>query len=99
MRDTVITSDANTEVTPPKHSSGPAHNPLFRQQVIEHVRVRQYGSVILTRPVSHLILTCVFVTLALLLIVFFAVFETTRKAPIQGMLVPTAGVTLSLIHI
>ena len=93
MRDTVITSDANTEVTPPKHSSGPAHNPLFRQQVIEHVRVRQYGSVILTRPVSHLILTCVFVTLALLLIVFFAVFETTRKAPIQGMLVPTAGVT------
>lgn len=91
--DTVTTSDANTEVTPPKQSSGPARKSLFRQQVIEHVTVRQYGRVILTRPVSHLILTCVFVTLALLLIVFFAVFETTRKAPIQGMLVPTAGVT------
>jgi membrane fusion protein len=65
---------------------------LFRQQVIEHVTVRQYGTVILTRPVSHVILTCVFVTLALLLIAFFAFFETTRKAPIQGMLVPTAGV-------
>jgi membrane fusion protein len=56
------------------------------------VTVRQYGTVILTRPVSHVILTCVFVTLALLLIAFFAFFETTRKAPIQGMLVPTAGV-------
>lgn len=81
------------EVAPSTHSSSSARKSLFRQQVIEHVTVRQYGSVILTRPVSHLILTCVFVTLALLLIVFFAIFETTRKTFIQGMLVPTAGVT------
>jgi len=31
-------------------------------------------------------------TLVSLLIAFFALFETTRKAPVQGMLVPTAGV-------
>ncbi|MGX9217110.1 HlyD family secretion protein [Massilia varians] len=80
------------EVTQPKHSSGPAHKSLFRQQVIEHVTVRQYGTVILTRPVNHVILTCVFGALTLLLIAFFAFFETTRKAPIQGMLVPTSGV-------
>ncbi|PYD87546.1 hypothetical protein DNF23_38285 [Pseudomonas syringae pv. pisi] len=34
-----------------------------------------------------------FVTLTLLLIIFFATFETIRKVPIQGMLMPTAGVT------
>lgn len=93
MRDTVVSSDSNAEATQPNEVSGRAHNSLFRQQVVEHVTVRQYGSVILTRPISHVILTCVFVTLALLLIAFFAIFETTRKASIQGMLVPTAGVT------
>ncbi|WP_027864588.1 HlyD family secretion protein [Massilia alkalitolerans] len=65
---------------------------MFRQQAIEHVTVRQYGTVILTRPVSHVVLTGVFVTLALLLIAFFLFFETTRKSHVQGMLVPTAGV-------
>jgi len=66
---------------------------LFRQQAIEHMTVRQYGTVILMRPVSHLFLTLFFVTLTLLLIAFFTFFETIRKAPIQGMLVPTSGVT------
>jgi membrane fusion protein len=92
LGDTVTTSDRNAENTSLNQSSSHAPKTLFRQQVIEHVTVRQYGTVILTRPVSHVILTCVFVTLALLLIAFFAFFETTRKAPIQGMLVPTAGV-------
>lgn len=54
--------------------------------------MRQYGTVILTRPVSHVVLTGVFVMLALLLIAFFAFFETTRKSHVQGMLVPTSGV-------
>ena len=54
--------------------------------------MRQYGTVILTRPVSHIVLTCVFLFLILLLIVFFLFFETTRKVVIHGMLVPTAGV-------
>lgn len=54
--------------------------------------MRQYGTVILTRPVSHVVLTGVFVALVLLLIAFFVFFETTRKAHVQGMLVPTAGV-------
>jgi membrane fusion protein len=93
LRDFAITLDPNMEVTPPEKSSDLACKSLFRQQAIEHVTVRQYGSVILTRNVNHLILTWVLVTLALLLIIFFAVFETTRKVSIQGMLVPTAGVT------
>jgi membrane fusion protein len=90
--DTVITSNANMEVTQPEQFSDPAHKPLFRQQVIEHVRVRQYGTVILTRPVTHVMLTYVFGAITLLLIGFFAFFGTTRKVPIQGMLVPTTGV-------
>ncbi|WP_332879529.1 HlyD family secretion protein [Massilia sp. S19_KUP03_FR1] len=81
------------KATSPKQSLDLAHKSLFRQQAIENVTVRQYGSVILTRHTSHLILTCIFVTLALLIIAFFAIFQTTRKVPIQGMLVPTAGVT------
>ena len=41
---------------------------------------------------SHVVLTGIFVTLALLVIAFFALFETTRKSHVQGMLVPAAGV-------
>ena len=92
-RTNVITWEANMESMQPKQSIDPSRKSLFREQAIEHVTVRQYGSVILIRHGSHLILTCVFVMLAALLIVFFAIFETTRKVPIQGMLVPTAGVT------
>ncbi len=77
---------------PTKQFSTSAPKTLFRQQAIEHATVRQYGTVILTRPLNHVVLTCVFVTVALLLIAFFVFFETTRKSHIQGMLVPTAGV-------
>ena len=93
MRDRTIPPDAKLVAESANQSSGLSRTPLFRPQVIEQITLRQYGSVILTRPISHLVLTCVFLTLAFLLVVFFAVFETFRKAPIQGMLVPTAGVT------
>ena len=92
MRDAITTLNENAESILPKQSSEISSKNLFRQQAIEYVTVRQYGTVILTRPFSHVVLTSVFVTLALLLIVFFTFFETTRKAAIQGMLVPTAGV-------
>lgn len=66
---------------------------FFRQEAVEHLTVRQYGTVIITRPISHLAVTGAFLTLTALIISFFIFFETTRKAPIQGMLVPTGGVT------
>jgi membrane fusion protein len=65
---------------------------LFRKKAIEHVTTRQFGTVLLTHPTSHVTLTFIFLTLTLLLIAFLAFFETTRKAPIQGMLVPSTGV-------
>lgn len=74
------------------HPVRPSSQPLFRQEALEHATVRQYGTVILTRSVSHVLLTYLFFFLASLLIAFFTFFETIRKAPIQGMLIPTAGV-------
>lgn len=92
MQNTVSSCDENVRNIAVEQISIPESKNLFRQQAIEHVTVRRYGTVILTRPISHVLLTCFFMTLALMLIAFFAIFETTRKAPIQGMLVPTAGV-------
>jgi membrane fusion protein len=92
LRDAVDSSGENAE----NISSLPANstsNVLFRQQAIDHATARQYGTVILIRSVSHTLLTYIFGVLALLLMAFFSFFETTRKAPIYGMLVPTAGVT------
>lgn len=91
MRDDVTPSDDGAENTPSASCLKPP-NTLFRQQAINHVMVSQYGNVIITHPASHAILTCIFSILTFLLIAFFFHFETTRKAPIQGMLVPTAGV-------
>ncbi|MFC5477583.1 HlyD family secretion protein [Massilia suwonensis] len=91
MRDAITPSGEKTENKSSRPTNS-ASKTLFRQQAVEHITVRQYGTVILTRPVSHIVLTGVFMTLVSLLIAFFALFETTRKAPVQGMLVPTAGV-------
>ncbi|MGX4643161.1 HlyD family secretion protein [Massilia sp. SYSU DXS3249] len=69
-----------------------ASRTLFRSQAIEHVKARQYGTVILANPVSHRVLTAVFVSIALCIIGFFVLFSTTRKAQATGVLLPTAGV-------
>jgi membrane fusion protein len=69
-----------------------AGRPLFREQAIEHVKARQYGTVILTSPLSYRVLTGVFVAIALCILAFFFLFSTTRKAQAVGVLLPTAGV-------
>ena len=65
---------------------------LFRQQAVKHMTVQQYGTVILTRPISHSLLTFIFLSLTSLILLFFSFFETARKAQIYGLLVPTDGV-------
>ncbi|MFN3791260.1 HlyD family secretion protein [Massilia sp.] len=92
MRDADITSEKTRKSLLPDQTSESPPRSLFRQQAIEHSKVRQYGTVIVTRPVSHIVLTFISIFLALLLILFFLFFETTRKVIIHGMLVPTAGV-------
>lgn len=65
---------------------------LFRRQAVEHVNARQYGTVVLARPVSYSFLTALFVLIALTVITFILLFETTRKSQCQGLLLPTLGV-------
>lgn len=65
---------------------------LFRQQAVDFQRQKPYGTVLLLRPLSHRLLTVTFSLFALALIVFFMSFSTTRKAHVQGLLLPDAGV-------
>lgn len=93
LRDAAITSNKVSGSLRPELTPDSATKSLFRQQAIDYIKVRQYGTVILTRPANHIVLTSIFLSLVFLLIAFFSIFETTRKAVIQGMLIPTAGVT------
>jgi membrane fusion protein len=88
-------------MTPPSthHTSEPkgeqqetVNRPLFRSEAIEHVKARQYGTVILASSISHRVLTAVFGGIALCILAFFFLFSTTRKAQATGMLLPTSGV-------
>ncbi len=66
--------------------------PLFRQEAVDYIGTRQYGTVLLTSISSHRWLTAWFVFLTSIIIAFFFLFSTTRKAQCQGVLVPTSGV-------
>lgn len=66
--------------------------PLFRQQALTHLSAKQYGTVMLAKSVSFRVLTALFVTIALAILVFFALFSTTRKAQTAGVLLPDRGV-------
>lgn len=59
---------------------------------MQYVGNGQYGTVLLTHSFSHQLLTCFFVLVGIVLIAFFILFETTRKAQCQGVLLPSAGV-------
>lgn len=66
--------------------------PLFRRQALTHVSSKQYGTVMLTKSVSFRVLVVLFVAIALSIILFFALFSTTRKAQTTGVLLPDRGV-------
>lgn len=74
------------------NNSTPNALPLFRQQVMDSMSSSQYGTVLLTRSLTHLFLTLLFLAIALAIIAFFIFFSTTRKAQSQGVLLPTSGV-------
>jgi membrane fusion protein len=65
---------------------------LFRQEAVDFLSNKQYGTVLLARPFSHLFLTWLFLAIALGIVAFFIFFSTTRKANSQGVLLPTSGV-------
>jgi membrane fusion protein len=65
---------------------------LFRNQALNYAGARQYGSIILTNPISHSVITGLFLIIGFAIIAFFILFSTTRKVQCQGVLLPKAGV-------
>ncbi|MEO8078888.1 MAG: HlyD family efflux transporter periplasmic adaptor subunit [Caldimonas sp.] len=65
--------------------------PLFRQQALDHVGVRRYGTVVLARPVTFTFITSIFVLFATLIVLFLALFSYQRKVQVGGVLLPESG--------
>ena len=64
---------------------------LFRAAVLVHDDTRQYGRIVLARPVSFAWLTGLFVAIAVSIGLFLAGFSTTRKVQVGGVLLPRDG--------
>ncbi|MBY0239751.1 MAG: HlyD family efflux transporter periplasmic adaptor subunit [Burkholderiaceae bacterium] len=65
---------------------------LYRQQAVDFHRTKQYGTVLLANPLSHRVLTGIAALIGVCLLVFLAVFSTTRKAYCRGVLLPDIGI-------
>jgi membrane fusion protein len=74
-----------------QENSQQAARPLFREAAISHQGHRMYGTVILQYPEIFKWLTAAIVVMMGLLIAFFFLFSTTRKAQANGVLIPAAG--------
>ncbi len=72
--------------------SVPAEAPLFRQEVMVEQQVQWLGTVLLAPRVSHNLIAAVALVAAAALLALFWVAEYTRKARINGWLVPELGV-------
>lgn len=68
---------------------------LFRQAAMDAQRHQSIGRIVLVRPVTFTFLTALGVAIALLLLTFLALGQYTKRAHVQGLLVPEAG----LIHV
>jgi membrane fusion protein len=66
--------------------------PLFREQALQHATARGFGDILLTRPPSFALLTGLFTSLVIAIVLFFSFFSYTRKAQVSGVLLPSAGV-------
>lgn len=73
-------------------SAGGKVRPFYRQQALDFRRNKQYGTVLLARPLSHRMMTVMAALIGAGLLVFLATFSTTRKAHCQGVLLPDIGV-------
>jgi membrane fusion protein len=69
-------------------SSAPS---LFRMQVVDQSGSRRYGAIMLARPLGFLILTWLFIGVAVAVLIFFTGFSVARKAQVPGVLMPVEG--------
>jgi len=73
-------------------SNSSTPRPLFREQAVNNLIAKQYGTVILSSSLSQRFLTFIFVTIASCIIIFFVSFSTTRKIQASGVLMPNSGI-------
>lgn len=64
---------------------------IFRQQAVDLVSTRKYGTLVVVRYVSHTLLTVLFCMIAFAIIAFFIFFTITRKSETSGVLLPSEG--------
>ncbi|XLZ68768.1 hypothetical protein ABT364_19770 [Massilia sp. SR12] len=64
---------------------------LYRKEALDYLSQRHYGTVHISHPLSHKLLTICFAFIAALLIAFFLFFSVPRKVECQGILLPAAG--------
>ncbi|WDD96181.1 HlyD family secretion protein [Burkholderia sp. FERM BP-3421] len=65
--------------------------PLFREAAQDAQRTRTLGEIVLIRPVSLRFLTLAAVSMALVVILFFAFGAYTRRTTVEGVLTPDTG--------
>lgn len=64
---------------------------LFRQEAIDNVSAKQYGSILLANDVGQSALTWFCIAIAIAILSFFYFFTTTKKASAQGVIVAKDG--------
>ena len=64
---------------------------LFRGAAIAHAGARRHGAIVLVRPLGFSLITLMYGAVATAIIAFLVCFSTTRKAQVQGVLLPSAG--------
>lgn len=65
--------------------------PLFRQAALEAQRNQGFGRIVLVRPIAFSFLAAVATTCALVIIAFLFLGQYTKRAHVQGLLVPDSG--------
>ena len=68
---------------------------LFRQAALDAQRHQSIGRIVLVRPVTFAFLTALAIAIATLILAFLALGQYTKRAHVQGLLVPETG----LIHV
>lgn len=65
--------------------------PLFRSEALAARGINWLGEIVLVRPVSFSLLTCIAMLLAATIVVFFLYGSYTKRSTVKGQVVPSSG--------
>jgi membrane fusion protein len=66
-------------------------DPLYRAEVLQARQAKWLGEIVMLRPISFRLLTCLAVAFAGLLVIFLVWGTYTKRTSVQGQLVPDTG--------